>query len=388
MAKQYISSRNLHFVFILFFSILFLSCVERYAKYNGTRCPELGAIAEETSLKFEKKNIKVEYVDSIYRMIQIMDDNKAEDYSESLGNHKQYFYKQFILSKNKVHRLLVENNVCFEYVLQNKSGDIISRTILTPYEILNALDGVPFSSLRCVELEKEAKVQNEKLESIRGMPANVEYSGNIYRITQTVDENIFPKQKVLMSYSNEKSNMIASLSSSKDKEREHYNQMVDYCVTFEHVVKSKQTGDIIVRTILTPNEMADALKHKLTNFDQLKVSVSSVKQTLPREMEVGYKITDLLLDEKKVTFEILIDEGFKNFDEAIIIRQWPKENQAITLFDLTTGQTFYGIAAKVPVDINYHFIGSGGKNEFTISFSHDEVVKYNYQMIKLLENLK
>lgn len=321
-------------------------------------------------------------------MIQIMDDNKAEDYSESLGNHKQYIYKQFILSKNKVHRLLVENNVCFEYVLQNKSGDIISRTILTPYEILNALDGVPFSSLRCVELEKEAKVQNEKLESIKGMTANVEYSGNIYRITQTVDENIFPKQKVLMSYSNEKSNMIASLSSSKDKEREHYNQMVDYCVTFEHVVKSKQTGDIIVRTILTPNEMADALKHKLTNFDQLKVSVSSVKQTLPREMEVGYKITDLLLDEKKVTFEILIDEGFKNFDEAIIIRQWPKENQAITLFDLTTGQTFYGIAAKVPVDINYHFIGSGGKNEFTISFSHDEVVKYNYQMIKLLENLK
>ncbi|MBO5632543.1 MAG: hypothetical protein J5965_26110 [Aeriscardovia sp.] len=373
----------LFFMFLLF---LLYSCTNRNAKYKNTQCAELAERAEAINADAEKKDIKVEYIDSIYRMIQFMDDDIAEKYSESLGNHKLFLYKQFILSKNRVHRLLVENKVYFEYIIQSKNGDIISRTILTPYEIANAMDGVPFSYLRCLELEKEAIDQNAKAERLKGMTVKVEYFGDIYRITQTVDERIIPSEKVIMSYGNEKSNMIASLSSTKDKEREHYNQMVDYRVTFEHIVKSKQTGNVIVRTIMTPDEIEDALKHKITKFDQIKINVNSIKQTLPREMEAGYTIADISFDGEVVTFEIVIDEGMKTFDEATIIRSWSKENQAITLFDLTTGQTFYSIVANVPIGVKYHFTGSKSAKELTIDFNHEEVVKYNNQMIKILEN--
>ena len=139
---------------------------------------------------------------------------------------------------------------------------------------------------------------------------------------------------------------------------------------------------------MTPDEISNALKHEQTSLDQLIININTIRQTLPREMETGYTITNISIDDEVVTFEILINEEMKNFDEATVIRQWPKENQAITLFDLTTGQTFYGIAAKVPVDINYHFLGSKGKRELTIGFYHDEVVKYNHLMKKILENSK
>jgi hypothetical protein len=164
--------------------------------------------------------------------------------------------------------------------------------------------------------------------------------------------------------------------------------MVEYRVTFEHVVKSKNTGELIVSTIITPDEIAEALKYTLTSYDELKTNVNTIKKSLPRQMEAGYTITDISCDDGVVTFEIQIDESMKNFDEATIIRKWPKENQAITLFDLTTGQTFYGIAAKNTVKINYHFLGSKGTKELTISFTHEEVVKYNNLMKKILESKK
>lgn len=373
-------------IFILF--VLLSSCIGKSTNYYGTRCPELVDRMEALNAKSEKTDIKVEYTDSVYRIIQFMDDDKAERYSESLGNRKLFLYKQFMSAKNRVNELLVENDIYFELIIKKRSGEIVSRTFLTPYEMANAMEGMPFSSLKCQELEKEARIQNAKSEGPRGMTVNVEYLDTVYRIIQTIDEDVVPTEKVLLFYGNMKPNMIASLSSSSGKERDRYNQMVDYGVTFEHVAKSKKTGDIIVRTIMAPDEISNALKHEQTRLDQLKININTIKQTLPREMEAGYTITDISIDDEVVTFEILINEGMKNFDEATVIRQWPKENQAITLFDLTTGQTFYGIAAKVPVDINYHFIGSKGKRELTISFSHDEIVKYNDLMNKILENLK
>ena len=177
--------------------------------------------------------------------------------------------------------------------------------------------------------------------------------------------------------------MIASLSSSKDKEREHYNLMVDYNVTFEHIVKSKQTGNILVRTIMKPNEIADALKNKLTKSDQLKISANNIKRTLPRIMETGYTMNNISCTDDVVNIEIIIDENLKSFKGATKIRNLPRSEQAVTLGDLTVGLAFWSVAAQVPMGFDFHFIGSKGNNELHIGFSKDEVVDYNEVMNKI-----
>ena len=188
-----------------------------------------------------------------------------------------------------------------------------------------------------------------------------------------------------MAYGNMKQNAIASISSAKGKERSDYQMMVDYHVSFEHLVKSKNTDEVIVRTIVTPEEIAEALSHELTQMDELRMWAKNAKSSLPREMEAGYIMKDISCSDDIVTIEIEVDEGLKDFDEATIIRQWSKEQQAITLADLTTGLTFHQIASNVPIAIVYHFIGSNGNNELTISFSAEEVVKYNDVMERIKE---
>jgi hypothetical protein len=242
--------------------------------------------------------------------------------------------------------------------------------------------------IRCPELVEKAEYYNSQVangdkEGPMGMKMSVEYVDSVYRIIQIVDESLIPIEKVKLFYGNMRPNMVASLSSSSGKEREDYQKMVDYRVTFEHVVKSKSTGDVIIKTTFTPDEISDALSHEMTRLDELKMNVASAKNTLPREMETGYIMKDISCTDKVVNIEIEVDEGLKDFDEATKIRQWAKVDQAVTLADLTTGLTFHRVASNVPIGINYHFIGSNRKNELTISFSSDEVVKFNEVMERL-----
>lgn len=241
---------------------------------------------------------------------------------------------------------------------------------------------------RCPELVEKAEYYNAKVangskEGPMGMKMSVEYVDSVYRIIQIVDESLIPIEKVKLFYGNMRPNMVASLSSSSGKERDDYQKMVDYRVTFEHVVKSKSTGDVIIKTTFTPDEIADALSHEMTRLDELKMNVASAKNTLPREMESGYIMKDISCTDEVVNIEIEVDESLKDFDDATKIRQWAKVDQAVTLADLTTGLTFHHVVSNVPIGINYHFVGSNGNNELIISFSADEVVKFNEVMERI-----
>lgn len=240
---------------------------------------------------------------------------------------------------------------------------------------------------RCPELVEKAAYYNAQYsdkEGPMGMRMNVEYVDSVYRMIQTVDESVIPSEKLKMFFGYMKSNAIAGISSAKGKERSDYQLMVDNKIWFEHIVKSKNTGKTIVCTTLSPNDIANALEKELSNLDELKMWVNNISQnTLPREMEPGYTMKAISCSESAVDIEIVIDEKLKDFDEATKIRQWTKPEQAVTLADLTTGLTFHQIASNVPIGINYHFIGSKGNNELTISFSADEVVKYNDVMEKI-----
>ena len=245
---------------------------------------------------------------------------------------------------------------------------------------------------RCPELVEKAeyynaKVANGEKEGPMGMKMSVEYVDSVYRIIQIVDESLIPIEKVKLFYGNMRPNMVSSLSSSSGKEREDYQKMVDYRVTFEHVVKSKSTGDVIIKTTFTPDEIAEALSHEMTRLEELKMNVASAKNTLPREMETGYIMKDISCTDNVVNIEIEVDESLKGFDEATKIRQMAKVDQTVTLADLTTGLTFHRVASNVPIGINYHFMGSNGKNELTISFSADEVVKFNEVMEEIKDQL-
>jgi hypothetical protein len=237
---------------------------------------------------------------------------------------------------------------------------------------------------RCPELVEKAEYYNSQVsDGPMGMKMSVEYVDSVYRIIQIIDETQIPVEKAKMAYGNMKQNAIASISSAKGKERSDYQMMVDYHVSFEHLVKSKNTDEVIVRTIVTPEEIAEALSHELTQMDELRMWAKNAKSSLPREMEAGYIMKDISCSDDIVTIEIEVDEGLKDFDEATKIRQWAKVDQAVTLADLTTGLTFHAIASNVPVGINYHFVGSKGSKELTIAFSADEVVQYNDVMEKI-----
>lgn len=180
-----------------------------------------------------------------------------------------------------------------------------------------------------------------------------------------------------------KQNMIVGISSSSGSERRDYQQMVDYHVTFEYVVKSKSTGDVIVRNTMTPDEIAEALEKQLTPFDELKMNVTTQKGTLPRGMEAGYTMNDISCLDGVVNIEIIVDENMKDFDEATKLKAWSKAEQAVTLADQTTGLTFWSVAAQVPAEFDFHFVGSKGNNDLHIRFSKDEVIEFNDVMERI-----
>lgn len=241
---------------------------------------------------------------------------------------------------------------------------------------------------RCPLLVEKAKYYNAKVanganKGPMGMEMSVEYIDTVYRIIQVVDENVIPIEKLKMFYGNQKLNMIASLSSATGQERNDYQQMVNYRVTFEHVVKSKNTGDVIVQTTMTPDEIANALSHKMSHMDELKMNVTTLKGTLPRGMEAGYTMNDISCSNGVVNIEIIVDEKMTDFDEATNLKTWSKAEQAVTLADQTTGLTFWSVAAQVPAEFDFHFVGSKGNNDLHIRFSKDEVVEFNEVMERI-----
>ena len=174
---------------------------------------------------------------------------------------------------------------------------------------------------RCPELVSKAEYYNAKVangdkDGPMGIKMRVEYVDSVYRIIQIIDEKNIPIEKVKMAYGNMKQNAISSISSATGKERNDYKLMVDYHVSFEHVVKSKSSNDVIIRTIITPEEIDEALNHELTHMDELEMWVNTTKSTLPREMETGYTIKDISCTSETVNIEIEVDESLKNFDEA------------------------------------------------------------------------
>ena len=270
---------------------------------------------------------------------------------------------------------------------KNNKLSLIALATLT---LISSCNGgrAKVTDTRCPELVEKAEYYNAQVangakDGPMGMKMSVEYVDSVYRIIQIVDESLIPIEKVKMFYGNMRPNMVASLSSSNGKEREEYLKMVDYRVTFEHVVKSKSTGDVIIKTTFTPDEIAEALSHEMTRLEELKMNVASAKNTLPREMEAGFIMKDISCTDEVVNIEIEVEERLKDFDEATKIRQWARVDQAVTLADLTTGLTFHRVASNVPIGINYHFMGSNGGNELTISFSADEVVRFNEVMERI-----
>lgn len=242
-----------------------------------------------------------------------------------------------------------------------------------------------------VEMMEYSNLQYGDKEGPMGMRMSVEYIDSVYRMIDIVDESIIPPEKIGLFYGYMKSNSLASISAAKEKDRKLYQLMVDHHVWFEHVIKSKKSGEVIARTTLSPKDIAEALEHKLTPLDEIKTWINNIaNNTLPREIEPGYTMTNIMYTDNTVKIEIVIDEDLKDFEEATKIRDWKRVDQAVTLADLTTGLTFHSIASSVPIGIKYHFVGSKNNNNLTISFSADEVVQYNEVMerIKKLHNNK
>lgn len=270
-----------------------------------------------------------------------------------------------------------------------KKEFIVLSFILTLLSILCACSNKSARmDQRCPALVKEAEYFNAHTsngikEGPMGMEMSVEYVDSVYRIVLIVDENILPNEKIKMFYGNIKQNLIAKISSSSGSERHDYQQMVDYRVTLEYVVKSKSSGDVIVCNTLTPYEIAEALEKRLTSWEELKINVNTQKGTLPREMEAGYTMYDILCKDEVVNIEIIVDENMKDFYEVTKLKSWSKLEQAVTLADQTTGLNFWGIAAQVPTEFDFHFLGSKGKNDLHIRFSKDEVVQYNEAMKRI-----
>ena len=242
---------------------------------------------------------------------------------------------------------------------------------------------------RCLELVEKAEYYNAQVtngvkEGPLGMKIKVEYVDSVYRMVQTIDENQTPAERVKSTYGNIKSYVLASISSAKGRERDDYNLMVDYRVSYEHIIKSMNTGDTLVHANITPDEIAKALNRKTTRLDELKLRINTIQDMLPRELELGYTMTGILYRDSSVVIDIVVDEKMKEFDEATMIKQWAKIDQAVTLADLTTGLTFHHVASKVPVGIVYYLKGSKGKNGIVIRFASEEVVRYDRVMKKII----
>ena len=226
---------------------------------------------------------------------------------------------------------------------------------------------------------------NGTTEGPKGMRLCVEYVDTVFRLVHYIDESLTPAEKIKMFFGNIDQKVAARVSSSSGSERNVYQQMVEYRVTFEYVAKSKGSGNLICHIIMTPDDIAEALKKQLTPLDELKANVDMLAGTLPREIEPGFTMTGISCQGNVVYIIILVDENQKEFNEATVIRSWSKEEQAVNLADLTTGLTFWSIAARVPAKFDFHLVGSKCENELHIRFSEDEVVEYNKVVTRIIE---
>lgn len=229
---------------------------------------------------------------------------------------------------------------------------------------------------RCPILVEMAKSCNNA-NGPMGMSLYTEYIDSIYKTTLMVDENITTTETINSFYGNEKSNMMAVISSSTGETRNRYQLMVYYHVTFEYVVKSKNTGKVIVHFTITPEEIKDALSSHITKLDEIKMRVKTIERILPRTLESGYTMNDISCTDDVINIEIIVDDSLRSFDEATRFRTCSPSELAITLGSITVGWTFWNISSQVPIGFCFHFIGSKNKDELNISFSKDEVVEYN-----------
>lgn len=241
---------------------------------------------------------------------------------------------------------------------------------------------------RCPELVLKAEINNKRTangtkEGPKGISARIEYEDTVYRIIQVVNETIIPVDRIKMAYENIKQDMIADISSSTGSERKEFEQAVKYRVTFEHIVISKGTGNVITRSILKPDEIAEALKKQMTPSEELEVYVATLRSKLPREIEPGYMMTDINYNERMVDVKIVVDENRLDFNQATQIGRWSKELQALTLADLTTGFSFWSKLAEAYGGISFYYIGSKGYNYLPVVFSENEVGEYNKLMNKV-----
>ncbi len=65
------------------------------------------------------------------------------------------------------------------------------------------------------------------------------------------------------------------------------------------------------------------------------IRVNVLKETLPRRFEPGYVFKDISINDSVGHVDILIDEDIERTIEVERLKTWPRNEQAITLVDLT-----------------------------------------------------
>ena len=147
MAKNF----KKHWIFISVI-VLLCSCNDRKTNTTDTRCPELVEKAAYYNAQYSDKEgpmgmrMNVEYVDSVYRMIQTVDESviPSEKLKMFFGYMKSNAIAGISSAKGKErsdYQLMVDNKIWFEHIVKSKNtGKTIVCTTLSPNDIANALE--------------------------------------------------------------------------------------------------------------------------------------------------------------------------------------------------------------------------------------------------------
>ncbi len=231
-------------------------------------------------------------------------------------------------------------------------------------------------SKQCPELVEATKNINSKAPFLLadGMEiVNVTYVDTVYTLFCQVNGDIVPFNKIDEFQKEYKRGALASIQVSTGKDRENYGKFVEYHVTKVDKYINKETGDVVT-IVITPKEIEEALNEPLSDIARLQQYIDTQKKLLPTEIDEGFVLKDIIIEDKSVTMSISIDEDIYDFNLIAGLRDDLKADMEKHLLSNLVLRKFCQLLGTVEYGLKIRYYGNQSYLESSLQFTAEDII--------------
>lgn len=229
----------------------------------------------------------------------------------------------------------------------------------------------------CPELVNAAANDNSKLPItlVDGIEfISVTYEDSTYTSLYKIDYNTIPNEKLREFNANHRNSVIATIRASKGMDRENYEKYVEYHITKVDKFVNMETGDTTTISI-SPKEIDAALKEPISEIVRLEQIIDEQKGMLPTEIDNGFILTSIDIENGNVIMSISVDEDIYDFDIVSKLKNDLKESMINQISANPVLQNFCKIISNAHFGLTYRYYGNQTHLETFVPLASDEIAK-------------